>query len=442
MHNLINELNKSNSANYKLDVLRKHKDNELLKRVLELTYDKVKRTYGITTKNVKWPEKHQEEITLEESLDILENDLATRKVTGNAAIALVEDILKKLSKENAEVFAKILDRDLKINMGRSQINKVFKNLIIKPPYMRCGLYTEKTAKKINFPAICQLKCDGMFQAVTVDNGQVTFTARSGEEREFPEMAKEFSQLKDGVYIGEVLVKDTSNRAEANGIINSDDPDHKRIYMQLWDMISLDEYSRPKDKNNKTPYHQRLSNLKEQLKEKNFQFISLVETHKVDTVQEALKYVSEWMKQDLEGGILKDRNNIFIDHTSPTQLKLKLEIDADVRCTGFYEGTPGTKREKTFGGITYATDDGKVQGRTSGFTDTELEDFNSRREELIGKVFTIQFNDITKARDSDTYALSHPRFIEFRMDKNETDTLERILEMKKMAMEIGDDSNAK
>jgi ATP-dependent DNA ligase len=249
------------------------------------------------------------------------------------------------------------------------------------------------------------------------------------------MEEEFRQLDDGVYIGEVLIRNISNRAESNGMLNSDNPPHDDIYMQLWDYISLDEYSRPKDKKNKTEYAKRFEELKEQFEDKDFEHIEIIETKEVQNLPEALTHVSNWMKEGLEGGILKDRNNIFIDHTSPTQLKLKLEIDADVRLVGFEEGTPGTKREKTFGAMIYTTDDGKVQGRTSGFTDKELEDFNSRRDELIGKIFTIQFNDITKARDSDTYALSHPRFIEFR-DKTETDTLERILEMKKMAMEVG------
>ena len=46
--------------------------------------------------------------------------------------------------------------------------------------------------------------------------------------------------------------------------------------------------------------------------------------------------------------------------------------------------------------------------------------------------SVQFNDITQARTNDFYALSHPRFIELRDDKNSTDTLERVLELKEMA----------
>ena len=79
-------------------------------------------------------------------------------------------------------------------------------------------------------------------------------------------------------------------------------------------------------------------------------------------------------------------------------------------------------------MTFANDEGTIQGQTSGFTDEQLEDFNSRRDFLIGTIIEVEFNDLTKGRDNDYYALSHPRFIEFRTDKNETDSLEKCLQM--------------
>jgi DNA ligase-1 len=129
------------------------------------------------------------------------------------------------------------------------------------------------------------------------------------------------------------------------------------------------------------------------------------------------------------------NNIFRDGTAKDQLKLKLCIDADVRCTGFTEGTKGTKREQYFGAITFENDEGTIKGQCSGFNDKQLIDFNSKRDELIGKIMVVQFNDLTKARNSDVYSLSHPRFIEFRDDKDSTDTLERVQELRNMAMEL-------
>lgn len=167
-------------------------------------------------------------------------------------------------------------------------------------------------------------------------------------------------------------------------------------------------------------------------------LHIIESVEVDSYKEAIKQVSEWMLAGLEGGVLKNKNMVFRDGTNPEQLKMKLEIDCEVRCLGFYPGKVGTKREATFGGITYANDEGTIQGRTSGFSDKQLKEFNDNRAVYIGKVFTIRFNDITRARGSETWALSHPRFIEFRDDKDETDTLEKVQELKEMAMAIEGD----
>ena len=418
-----------------MDVLKKYKDNKTLQRVLKMTYDKVAFTYGVTMKNVTFDKYSGDvgEITLDEALDILEFEFATRKVTGNAALDMLELILTRLDEDDSDLVERIIRRDQRINMGRSNINKVFKNLIVKPPYMRCGIYTEKTAKKINFPALVQIKADGMFQAVTVDAGQVTFTARSGETRLLPHLETKFRNFKDGVYIGEFLVHGLDNRSESNGVINSDESKEK-VYIQLWDYVTLDEYSRGKDKKNKTFYVDRFKQLgKNVVQDEN---IKIIKTLMVTDIQQALRLTSSWMNQGLEGAILKDQKNIFIDHASPTQLKLKLEIDVEVRVTGFIEGKEGTKRTDTFGSLMFENDEGTVKGSTSGLDDAMLEQINSNREKYVGKVITVTCNDITKAKGNNFYALSHSRFIEFRDDKDETDTLERMFESKEMAMTLG------
>jgi len=289
--------------------------------------------------------------------------------------------------------------------------------------MRCGIYGEKTQKKIQFPAILQIKADGMFQAVTVVQGEVTFTSRSGEERNFTHLKPGFEKMPDGVYIGELLVKGVTNRAESNGIINSDD-DQEDVFIQLWDYVTLDEYSRGKDKTNKTHYNKRFDTLNSIVCSEN-SHISIIPSISVSCIQDALKQTSEWMNDGLEGAILKDFRNIFIDHTSPTQLKLKIKIDAEMRVTGFIEGKIGTKRENTFGSLVYTNDEGTIKGSCSGFDDKQLNEINNNRDKYIGKIITIQFNDITKGRNNTWYALSHPRFIEVRDDKNETDTLEKV-----------------
>lgn len=432
MINIINQLNESNSSNHKLEVLKQHQSNELLKRVLKMTMDTVAFTYGISLKRIPSILTHTPTCSLSDALDVLEHKFATREYTGNNAIDMITTLLQSLTPDDAAVLLRVIDRDLKVNVGVTQANKVFKGLITDLPYMRCSTFSEKTAAKVKYPAICQIKADGTFRNVIKDGDSVRFLSRSGEESFFPSLADEFLLMQNGVYMGELLVEGITDRAVANGLINSDSiPD--TVYMQLWDNISLEEW---KAGYSATPYVKRLELLSTKIGPIITNKIQLIPSFIVNSIQEALAKTSEFMTAGFEGAVLKDMNTLFKDHTSPTQLKLKLEIEISVRITGFTAGTKGTKRESTFGAITFETDDGQIKGQTSGFSDAQLKDFNSRRDDLIGAIMDVQFNDLTKGRDNDYYALSHPRFLQLRTDITKTDTLERAFASREMAMQLG------
>lgn len=444
IRNIIFELNKENGSNYKINVLKSHQDNELLKCVLKMAYDRVEYTYGVTLRTIDLQTGIKIcDMTLEEALDDLEKNICSRKFTGHNALQHVADLIASLSEPDGDVFRRIINRDLKINLGKTQINKVFKGLITKPVYMRCDTYKEKTSKNISYPAYVQLKADGTYREFSVHDGEVQCQSRSGEKYEYPVIFEQMSMLPDGFYHGELTVKGISDRAEGNGLINSDNPPHDDIVVELWDYITPEEYQQAglKDKKNpcKTPYSTRFSTLIEQLliyKDGDFKNVKLIPYKIVESLPEALKQTSEWMSQGFEGSILKDANGVFKDGTSKHQLKLKLEISVEMRCVGFHEGTKGTKREGKVGSIMFANDEGTIKGRCSGFTDKELDYFTENQDELLGKIMEVQFNDLTKARNNDFYALSHPRFIEWRNDKDETDTLEKAFALREMALNLG------
>ncbi len=449
---ILNELNQENGQNYKLAVLKSYKDHELFRRVLQMTKDRVRFKYNLSVsrwvkgdmKDEIWNPENTIQYTLTEALDFMEFKLATRELTGNAAIAAMHNVLCGLSPNDKDVVLKVLNRDLKINVGTTQINKVFSGLITRPIYMRCGLYNEKTASKINPDgAIVQLKADGTYREFVVDDeGNVTALSRSGIDYEYPVHFQIMSSWPAGHYFGELTVLDEDgnlmNRMEGNGLLNSDEVPHERVVLDLWDYVTPQEYDLVRQKKKcSIPYNKRLETLQTILDNAPTDRIKMIETHRVSSIKEALQHCSRWMTEGLEGAILKDATSVFRDGTNPQQLKLKLEISVEVRVTGFQEGTIGTVREKTFGALEFATDDGMIRGRCSGFTDKQLEDFNSRREEIIGQIMTVQCNDLSKARGNEHYALTHPRFIELRTDKTETDTLERVFEIREMAMNVGE-----
>lgn len=433
IYEILDELRAENRTKYKLLILKEYEDREDLKRLLKLTYDKVVYTYGIGIKRIPNVTAIGNEDIMW-GLDMIESKLSSRKITGNKAVTFLSDVFKKMNPQDKEILIKTLRRDLRIDLGKTEINKVFKSLIVKPPYMRCSTFSKKLLEKISFPAILQLKADGRYTSAEVEDGNVRFVSRSGEEKEFPVLEQYFKNLPNGVYVGEMLVRGMSDRSEANGRINSDNPPHDDIYMQIWDFITWDEWSRPKDKKNKMFYTERFAQLRNNIIEN--EHLSIIETHLVSNIEEAIVIIKHWVESGLEGGILKDEKNIFVSHDSPTQLKIKLKISVEMRITGFVEGTPGTSRAKTFGSLLYANDEGTIQGSVSGLSDKLLKEINNNRNEWLGKVIEIVCNDITKARNSTTYALSHPRFSEDRSnEKDTTNTLKEAFENKEMSFSL-------
>ena len=444
---ILEELNVENGSNYKLSVLKKHKDNALLQRVFKLTMDTITYTYGVSVQRWYRDERTMhtlttiepalETYTLEDFLDLLEFKLATRELTGNAAFDAIDDALGGLSVANSIVALRVLGHDLKVNVGSTLAMKVWKDLVQRPMYMRCGVYGPKSKKDIKFPAILQLKADGTYRETHVSSdGTVTFYSRSGHQYEYPTVTEDMKRLAPGHYVGELTVKGAENRSIGNGLINSDDVPHDQLVYEVWDFITEEEYSNARKKiKNKTPYKTRLQSLRENLNGDDLKHVTIIETHIVNNLAEAADQVSKWMEAELEGGVLKDQDGVFANTTSKHQLKMKLAMSVEVRVYGFQEGTPGTKRENTFGAILWQTDDGKVKGKTSGFTDKELEEINNSRSDWIDAIITVEANDITKATNSETYALSHPRFKERRFDKTETDDLARIFEIREMAREF-------
>ena len=454
-------VNLENGSNYKISVLE-NLNNPLLARILKMAYDRVAFVYGVSLKSVlNYENDLGKETNLESALDYLEK-LANRELTGNAAVKCARILIDSLPKQDAEIIKNIIDRDLKINMGTSLINRVIKGLIKKPVYMRCTTYNEKTSKKIKYPAIVQLKADGTYREFAVKDGHVQSMSRSGEPYEYPVLNKQLENLPNGVYVGELVVKASEQlmkslssdqkidelkdkfeqnpnlilpREIGNGLINSDTPPHDNIILELWDFITLDEYQKAANKEKcSTEYTVRFHTVKN-ISTKNTENVRCIDYKIVNNIQEALQYTSECMQLGFEGSVLKNLSGVFRDGTSTDQLKLKLVIEADMRVVGFTEGTG--KNAPYFGAMEFENDEGTIKGRVGVSSMTEkLRDWiHENRDKVLGSIIEIEFNDITRAEGSETYAFSHPRFIELRNDKDETDTLERVQASKQMAMQL-------
>lgn len=430
MLNTLAGISSSKEKMMKLKEFSKSENGSELKTVFKFAYDKVDYTYGVSVETIEEYTSNGEHY--DDMIDLL-NDLSNRKLTGNNALGACRSFIND-NPDVASLFMKIIDRDMKVGINLKSLMKVWKDIARVVKYCRCAILDKKTAQKIEYPCFIQLKCDGTYREMCVSDGTVKFQTRSGEPYENPFLANIAKDLPNGYYTGEFTVgkaTEQTDRTKANGLLNSDNPPFEDIYFTVWDYLTEDEYTCV----TKSDYIDRFNRLNTALNDLQSEYISVVPTYEVQNLSEALTKVSEWMAKDLEGGVLKSFKMNFKNGTSNQQLKIKLKVDVEMRCVGFIKGTQGSKYEDFNKVIVFENDDKTVKGQCSGMTDEMVEEVTKNADKYIGKILTVQFNDLQKAEGHDFYALAHPRFTEWRNDKSETDTLETVIKLRDMSKNL-------
>jgi len=449
IYTIIKEIKNENSTNNKQKLLKKY-NNELFKKVLFYTYNPF---YTFNVKKFNKDNNHSCECSLEDSFQVLDK-LRKREITGHAAIKLVEDMYKCLCKENAEVFDKILQKDLKMGVNVKLINKVFENLIPISPYLGAIPYDDKKFKKLleKAPLISQEKMDGMFINLIKNDNQILTISRSGKDLHLSD-AFDLNELDEGVVITGELMVNGFDRYSSNGVLNSlktimtkkdegklsfkdEEKFYKSyrktpkeiiedIYIVAWDYIPYEKWSKGKDE---TPYMERFNKLKESNK------IKIVETRFISTFEEAMNHFIEVKNKGGEGTIVKDKNVIFQNKKPNDIIKFKIIVELDMKIVGYLYGNKETKYENKINRLVCETSDGIIKTTTSGVDEKTMDLFTEMKDNLIGKIASVECSGLSWV-DGKVEALLHPRFVSLREDKNEADDLNTAIKIEEAAKEL-------
>lgn len=447
---ILEEVAATSKRTEKLAILNKHKENALLS-------DVVWTTYSLQGEAIEfdWPDAFTGEKCLHTASSLLvhsENDSASDELR-----ARYTAVAASLTERDAEVFKRMVNKDLRCGVGAKSFNKVWPNLIYIHPYQRCTSYSEKAMKKINWPAIAQEKMDGMYMDVIVrffeeteSNEPVVVDAMSragnrldnivGETlaNETFEIAGKMRERHgwsgDVVLSGELLVlsEDKSSflpREIGNGLINSivngDEEVHidkNRIVFIVWDCHSSDHFYDTPDHllKHSDLYGTVFSNLTEIVK--GYQTVAIVPYWKVQNMDEVKALFVDMHKEGKEGLVLKNTEFFWSDGTSANQIKLKLVVDGEVKVVGINEGE--NKYAGMVGSLQCESADGIVKVAMAGLSDAQREIFFKNPEKIIGKIVTVRYNGIVE-RDG-VKSLYLPRMVEIRDDKTEADSYEKLL----------------
>lgn len=457
IRNILEELSNESSTNKKVEILGKYKDNSLLKNVLYLANSKRIKFY---IKQIPTYETKSIALDLEIAISKLD-PIIKRDLTGYDAINHLVDILSHLHPDDAYIIERIIEKDCKINMGSSLINKVFPKLIEDTGYMGAKSFSPNLVKKLfegNKSVISQIKKDGRFCNAIIRANESELESRQGEPTILDNAAflSDLSKLDDCVLNGELTMSDSIDRYTANGIIASlIDITKKReergeeetvkkiiafekkhgmtfedalnkIEYTAWDVLTIDEYYNRKSV---IPYEKRFNRLCEILK--GFSMVKPVESKIVSSYQEAIEHFNEMLIRGEEGIILKSLDGGWIDSKPSYQIKMKLDITLDLKIIGFQYGKKGTKNENVISTINLETSDGILKTNASGMDEDMMKFITENQEKLVGTIVEIKCCGLSRDRDGNWSTL-HPSVIKLRDDKEIANSLEECCNIEEMA----------
>jgi ATP-dependent DNA ligase len=428
MNEIFEQLAATSSRLEKEAILKKHQDNELLKDAIKLALDPYIQFY--IRKIPDYTISDEPKATLEKAFTVGLPRLYRRVVTGNLAISTLKHILEHLTESDAKVVERIIQKDLRCGVSEATVNKIWPGLVPTYPVMLASPYEEKSMLKMQYPALAQLKLDGMRFNAIVENGKVEFRSRNGKqidllgnlEEEFIELAKKISsETKTGnvVFDGELVVYDGDvimNRQKGNGILNKavkgtiSTREAAMVHATIWDVIPVQSF---KIGFFNKYYKDRFSMINVDTPDR----IHVVESTIVNNEDEARELFEQYLAQGEEGIILKDGWGLWEDKRVKHQIKFKGELECDLLCVDWQEGTG--KNMGRLGALVLQSSDGMIKVNVgTGFSDEQRDKYT--KNNTVGKVVAVRYNARIQDKKTGEHSLFLPVFLELREDKDVAD----------------------
>lgn len=332
--------------------------------------------------------------------------LASRELTGNAAIEAVEKIYYELHPKSAALFERILKKDLRAGFSAKLINKVMPGMIFVFECMLSHKYEEKRIKE--WPVDVEPKLDGV-RVLAINNGNgYRFFSRTGKEfHNFDHIAKTLNTLnnKNYVFDGEVVNKSGSFN-ETVGDVHKKGKQALNAVFHIFDVI-------PKENFEAGIWHESQQKRKILL---NFLISELDNDGSVVEVRPKIAFNNDEIMDEYhairaeggEGVIIKPRDGAYQCKRSYNWLKIKDQVSVDVQVKGLEVGTG--KYENLLGAL-IVDFNGVEVNVGSGLTDQLREEFWTKPDNIIGEMVEIEYHEITPDG-----SLRHPRFVRMRTDK--------------------------
>jgi hypothetical protein len=423
---ILKALEATSSRLEKEAILEAHATDPVFKEVCRLTLDPLTNFY---IKKLPEPDASKgviqppELIRLEHALQDLKSKLCTRLLRGHDARDHVAFLLGCLTEDDREVLRRVLGRNLKCGVSEATAEKTWPDLKLSYPCMLVSPLDFKT--KLTFPMIAQTKMDGMRFNAIVENGKVSYRTRAGKEMDLfgvldadvMNLTAETGYVLDGELLMACPDGTPMDRKTGNGLLTKFQKGTgnaelaKQIRAVVWDIIPLFAFRKGRCSVGYRDRHIMLH-------PNQVGRIQVAPITIVNSMEEAQTLYQQKLAEGEEGLVLKDPNGPWEDKRVKHQVKMKAELEADLKITGFLPGAG--KYEGKIGSLLVETADGKVKTAVgTGLTDEER---SLAFSEFENKIVAVKYNAMIEDKKTRRKSLFLPVFVEIRDDKTVADVL--------------------
>ncbi|KAE8546122.1 ATP-dependent DNA ligase [Marinobacter nauticus] len=346
---------------------------------------------------------------------ILLEQLATRRVTGNTALTLINEELMTMSPSSRKLLERILTKDLRCGVTAKTVNSVVPGTI---PTFDCQLahkYEQKHIKQ--WPVAVEPKYDGMRALLILEHSGGQFVSRTGKP--FTAVQWLADEVHRWIFVDRnALLTPMSGMVIDGELVNPEGDfyaiggargksEFRDAHFMAFDMLRINHFKKGHDP---SPYRERQMALSVWVEDINHQHVKRAPVWYAGDHNEVMEYYSAVRHDGGEGVIVKPTDGDYRCTRSRNWLKIKDQQTVDAPIIGLEEGTG--KYRGMLGAVIVDLEGVEVRVG-SGFTDEQrlVMWVDVVRDNSMGRLIEIEYHE--KTPDG---SLRHPRFVRFRDDK--------------------------
>jgi len=401
---MIEDVNSSNKNNDKLEALRKYDD---IKKYIELIYDPMIQ-FNLTSKTLKKNELIDEEFEFEE-MDIFNIliDLNKRVFTGHKAIGVVNKYVSQFP-DNKQLVYLMLDKNLKIRMSISLINKAFDGLIKEFKVKLANSYKDTMSldfDKFNYYA--SRKLDGCRCITVVKEDEIKIYSRTGKE--FLTLDKIKNAIRNNItmpkppYVldGEVCIVDEDDNEDFAAIMKLikkkdftiDSPRYK-----VFDILKIEDFENHKSEEIFSERIKKLNKIKDSNKTLDIveQIIIDDQGHLEQMIKEAdeLGYEGTMLQKDVIYEGKRSNNLLKVKKFKDKEFKVLSTENSEIRYIDYDDNGVAFEKSEVMLKSVVVKHKGNNVSVGSGFSIEQRRRFYENPELIIGKIITVKYFETT------------------------------------------------